>query len=62
MIRPCPCGSTPAVKESERSGIYIMRMECKCGKRGATLMFTKREQAEKMRQAAIDGWNLADSR
>jgi hypothetical protein len=40
-------------------GIQIMRIECNCGKRGATLMYTKPGDAERMHQAAADVWNLA---
>jgi hypothetical protein len=58
-IRPCKCGSTPAYAQSQRYGINILRLECACGQHGATLMFTKREQEAAMRQAGIDGWNLA---
>lgn len=59
ILRPCKCGATPTLTESERHGIQIMRLECKCGNRGGTLLFTKHEQREKMKQAAEDGWNLA---
>jgi hypothetical protein len=66
-IRPCTaiqpdgkvCGATPTLTESERYNIQIMRLECKCGNRGATLLYTKPEDRAKMAQAAWDGWNLA---
>lgn len=58
-IAPCECGSTPGLKQSIQYGIRILRLECGCGQHGATLMYTKREDAPKMGQAAIDGWNLA---
>ena len=60
MNRPCSCGQLPAITEKTVSDIHIIRLECACGKHGATLMFTKREQRDKMVQAAWDGWNLAD--
>lgn len=59
MNRPCSCGSTPKLNEREQYGIQIMRLECSCGKHGATLMYTKPEDRAKMAQAAWDGWNLA---
>lgn len=59
MNRPCPCGSTPTLTESERYGIQIMRLECRCGKPGAALLYTKPEDRAKMQQAAWDGWNLS---
>jgi hypothetical protein len=66
-LRPCTairpdgktCGATPALTESERYGINIMRLECQCGNRGATLMYSKPEDRARMKQAAEDGWNLA---
>lgn len=57
-IRPCKCGSTPAYAESQRHGINILRLECACGRHGASLMYKKAEDEAKMRQAGIDGWNL----
>lgn len=57
--RPCPCGCTPTLKESESSGIQIIRLECACGERSACLMYTKPEDRARMIQAAWDGWNLA---
>lgn len=56
------CGSTPRLTESERYDIQVMRLECSCGRRGATLMYTKPAERAKMQQAAWDGWNLSDSR
>lgn len=61
MNRPCKCGSAPVLAEREQRGIQIMRLECTCGRRGATLMYTKPDDREKMAQAAWDGWNLAGS-
>ncbi len=58
-LRPCHCGSTPELTESEKYHIQIMRLECSCGNHGATLMYSKPEDRAKMRQAAEDGWNLA---
>lgn len=57
--RPCPCGSTPKFVRRFVSGIFIMRLQCQCGNHGATLMFKRRDQASKMKYAAVDGWNLA---
>jgi hypothetical protein len=59
-IAPCKCGQTPEPKQSIQYGIRILRLECACGRHGATLMYTKPEDAAKIGQAAIDGWNLAD--
>lgn len=59
VSRPCPCGATPTLAESERYKIHIMRLECQCGKRGATLMYSKPHDRAKMQQAAWDGWNLS---
>ena len=59
-MKPCPCGSTPTLAESVRYDIQIMRLECRCGKHGSTLMYTRPEDRAKMAQAAWDGWNLAD--
>lgn len=56
---PCKCGATPALTETARYGINVMRLECECGNHGATLMYTKTADREKMRQAAVDGWNLS---
>jgi hypothetical protein len=43
-------------------GIQTICIECKCGKSGATLMYTKQADAERMRQAAADVWGLAGER
>lgn len=59
-LRPCRCGQLPAITEKTVSQIHILRLECACGEHGATLMYTKPEDRDKMRQAGIDGWNLAD--
>lgn len=58
-LRPCHCGATPILVESEKYSIHIMRLECRCGHRGATLMYSKPSDRAKMQQAAWDGWNLA---
>lgn len=58
-IRRCSCGARPALARSSMFGITSLRIECKCGKRGDTLMYTKPADAGRMRQAAADGWNLA---
>jgi hypothetical protein len=44
--------------EFERYRIHILRIECPCGQHGATLMFTKPADRDRMKQAAADGWNL----
>lgn len=49
----------PKLTEREQYGIQIMRLECACGKRGASLFYTKPQDRKKMAQAAWDGWNLA---
>jgi hypothetical protein len=61
MNRPCHCGATPTLTESERYGIKLMRLECPCGNHGATLFYIKPEDRLRMAQAAWDGWNLACS-
>ena len=60
-MKPCRCGSTPTLVESSQPGIRIMRLECKCGQHGATLLYTKPQDRARMAQAAWDGWNLSDS-
>lgn len=57
-LRPCQCGKLPAITENTVSRIHILRVECKCGAFGASMLFTKREHREKMEQAAVDGWNM----
>jgi hypothetical protein len=38
----------------------MLRLWCACGKPcGATLTYTKPEDEARMRQAGIDGWNIA---
>lgn len=59
-MKPCPCGCTPTLTEREQNGIQIMRLECACGRHGATLMYTRPEQRAQMAQAAWDGWNLTE--
>jgi hypothetical protein len=55
----CPCGSTPTLTEREQHDIQIMRLECACGRHGATLMYTMPEDRARMQQSAWDGWNLS---
>lgn len=57
--RPCKCGATPTIEESVSFPIHIIQVQCKCGLKGAALMYTKPQDRERMRQAAADGWNLA---
>ena len=59
-LKPCSCGMAPKVGESEYSRVYMARIECSCGKRGDTAMYTKPADRDKMIQAAADGWNLAE--
>lgn len=57
---PCRCRATPTITEREQAGVHILRVECACGRHGATLMFTRPADRARMVQAAWDGWNLAD--
>lgn len=59
-IRPCKCGATPKFHRQKKGHVFLMQLRCDCGAHGAVLMFTKREDAPKMKQAAADGWNLAE--
>lgn len=59
-IRPCKCGSTPEFDRSISGSVYIIQLRCKCGRHGATLMFTKPDDRLKMEQAAVDGWNMGE--
>jgi hypothetical protein len=59
MIRRCDCGATPKFQKGQRAGIRTLQLTCACGNRGATLMYTRREDEQRMRQAGIDGWNLS---
>lgn len=54
----CPCGSMPTLTESVQPGIRIMRLECACGRHGATLMYTRPDDRARIAQAAWDGWRL----
>lgn len=58
-LRPCKCGATPTLTERIQQGINILRIECPCGEHGGSVFYTKPEDAERTRQAAEDGWNLA---
>lgn len=58
-IRRCRCGATPAFQQGQRAGIRTLQLVCACGARGATLLYTRPEDKARMRQAAVDGWNLA---
>lgn len=58
MIRPCPCGLTPAVKIC---GPHQLRVECACGAHGVALSYNFLEQMPLVAQAAIDGWNLSEN-
>jgi len=59
-IRPCKCGATPKFSRRQSGVIYIIRLECKCGRHGATLMFSKPDDRLKMERAAVDGWNIGE--
>ena len=54
------CGSIPTVNEQTLSGIHTVQIECRCGRHGAFVMFTKVADRERCIQAAADGWNSAD--
>lgn len=65
--QPCKCGKTPTLSESTKQGIdrqpiYIMRLVCSCGHKGATLLYSYPHQRLRMAQAAWDGWNLSRAR
>lgn len=55
----CSCGHIPSIIRTAVNGINIVRVTCSCGKMGATLMFTKEDDRERMERAAADGWNMA---
>lgn len=58
ILRPCACGRTPTIAESERYRIHILSIKCTCGKPAVTLMYSKPADRDRMKQAAVDGWNL----
>lgn len=60
ILKPCKCGQTPILTETVRHGINILRVECKCGLQGGAVMYTKQADADRTKQATVDGWNLAD--
>lgn len=55
---PCPCGKLPSIIRDTVKGIHRRRVECACGRRGATLIFTDREKEALTEYIAVDGWNL----
>lgn len=57
-LRACHCGHLPRITERMVNNVHMVQIRCKCGNHGAALLSTKRGQEEKMRQAAVDGWNL----
>lgn len=57
-ITQCRCGQLPQITESMVKLVNVLRIECACGRRGATLMYTKPGDRDRMVQAAADGWNL----
>lgn len=60
LVRPCGCGKPPRFACGRGPGpIYMLQLRCGCGNKGATLMYTKPADEQRMRQAAVDGWNLA---
>lgn len=59
-IRRCKCGSTPKILTCHDGPDTLLQLACKCGRKGAVLSYTKPEDAARVAQAAIDGWNLAD--
>lgn len=57
---PCQCGKVPAYRETQNGAIHILRLWCACGQPcGATLMYDKPRDRERMMQAGIDGWNMS---
>lgn len=60
IIKRCKCGAIPKIYRGENGPVFLLQLQCRCGDKGALLMFTKPEDEARMRQAAIDGWNLAD--
>lgn len=58
--RPCKCGSLPVIGERVHGRIHMLQVQCECGARGVCMMFTKPEDRAKMKQAAEDGWNIAE--
>jgi hypothetical protein len=60
MVRPCSCGKAPRFVKAKRAGVHTLQLMCKCGQPcGAVLMYTRREDESRMRQAGIDGWNMS---
>lgn len=57
--KPCRCGAAPAFARDRWGDIRMLQLRCPCGHRGATLMYTRHAEAPRVRQAAVDGWNLA---
>lgn len=60
ILRLCKCGATPNFSERAAGLVQIVQVVCQCGRHGTTLMFTQERDRERMKQAAADGWNLAD--
>lgn len=60
ILRPCKCGATPTITRQTTGNVYLTQVICRCGAHGAMLMHTKPEDTARMRQAAADGWNMAD--
>lgn len=59
MILPCLCGLTPTVTERSLEHMQIVQVKCACGRHGVACAYTKPEDRERTRQAAVDGWDLA---
>jgi hypothetical protein len=53
------CGAMPVLTERVQSGINILRVVCKCGNEGGSVFYRKPEDADRTKQAAVDGWNLS---
>jgi Zn/Cd-binding protein ZinT len=51
--------TSPHATGLARETTIMLVIAYKCGNRGVTLMFTKREQRAKMKLVAWDRWNLA---
>jgi hypothetical protein len=59
-LRQCRCGSYPSLHLDTSEPEKLAQLKCSCGRCSAIVSFTKHEQAPKMIQALIDGWNLGE--
>jgi hypothetical protein len=58
-LPPCKCGLMPHMAECTIDGNQIIQIRCACGNHGGSVFYQKPEDAARTRQAAIDGWALA---